>query len=62
VNVSLTSELEDDHARSVRLTRFNQELGDRLDTLDRSQHVSPADARARLKSKSEQRRDAVSPE
>lgn len=53
---------EHDRARSAQLTRFNQELGDRLDTLDRGQHVSPASARARLKSKSEQRRDAVSPE
>jgi antitoxin ParD1/3/4 len=47
---------EHDRARSAQLTRFNQELGDRLDTLDRGQHVAPADTRARLKSKSEQRR------
>ena len=49
---------EHDHARSVQLAGFNQELGGRLDTLDRGQHVSPADARARLKRKSEQRRKA----
>jgi hypothetical protein len=42
----------------VQLAAFNQELGRRLDTLDRGQHVSPADARARLKRKSEQRRKA----
>jgi len=44
------------HARSVQLVGFNHELGRRLATLDRRQHVSPADARARLKRKSEQRR------
>jgi antitoxin ParD1/3/4 len=49
---------EYDHARSVRLAGFNEELGRRLDTLDRGQHVSPSDARARLKRKSEQRRKA----
>jgi antitoxin ParD1/3/4 len=49
---------EHDQARAVRLAGFNQELGRRLDTLDRGQHVSPADARARLKRKSEQRRKA----
>ena len=49
---------EHDQARSVQLTGFNHELGRRLDTLDGGQHVSPADARARLKRKSEQRRKA----
>lgn len=49
---------EHDHARSVRLAGFNRELGRRLDTLDHGQHVSPADSRARLKRKSEQRRKA----
>jgi len=47
---------EHDQARSVQLAGFNQELGRRLDTLDRGLHVSPADARARLRRKSEQRR------
>ena len=47
---------EHDQARSVRLAGFNQELGRRLATLDRGQHVSPAEARARLKRKSDQRR------
>ena len=47
---------EHDNARSVRLAGFNQELGRRLDTLDRGRHVSPADSRARLKRKSEQHR------
>jgi antitoxin ParD1/3/4 len=49
---------EHDQARSVQLDGFNRELGRRLDTLDRGKHVSPADARARLRRKSEQRRRA----
>jgi len=49
---------EHDQTRAVRLAGFNQELGRRLDTLDRGQHVSAADARARLKRRSEQRRKA----
>ena len=49
---------EHDQARSVQLAGLNQELGRRLDTLDRGQHVSPTDARARLKRKSQQRRKA----
>jgi len=49
---------EHDQARSVQLAGFNQELGRRLDTLDRGQRVSPVDARARLKRRSEQRRKA----
>ena len=49
---------EHDQARSVQLAEFNQELGRRLDTLDRGQHVSSAVARARLKRKSEQHRKA----
>jgi antitoxin ParD1/3/4 len=49
---------EHDQARSVQLAEFNQELGRRLDALDRGQHVSPAAARARLKRKSEQHRKA----
>jgi antitoxin ParD1/3/4 len=49
---------EHDNARSVQLAGFNQELGRRLETLDRGKHVSAADSRARLKRKSEQRRKA----
>jgi antitoxin ParD1/3/4 len=49
---------EHDQARSAKLTAFNQELGRRLDTIGGGQHVSPADSRARLKRKSEQRRKA----
>jgi antitoxin ParD1/3/4 len=49
---------EHDQARSVQLAGFNQELGRRWDTLDHGRHVSPTDARARLRRKSEQRRKA----
>jgi antitoxin ParD1/3/4 len=49
---------EHDQARSVQLAGFNQELGRRLDSLDRDQQISPAESRARLKRKSEQRRRA----
>jgi antitoxin ParD1/3/4 len=49
---------EHDQARSLQLAGFNRELGRRLESLDRGQHVSAADARARLKGKSEQRRKA----
>jgi len=47
---------ERDQARAAGLATFNQELGRRLDSLDRGEHVKPADARARLKRKSETRR------
>jgi antitoxin ParD1/3/4 len=47
---------EHDQARTLQLTGFNQELSRRLESLDQGKHVSPADARARLKRKSEQRR------
>jgi antitoxin ParD1/3/4 len=50
---------ERDHARSVQLAGFNQELGQRLETLDRGQQVSPADARDSLQQRSEHRRKAA---
>lgn len=49
---------EHDHARTLQLAGFNQELDRRLESLDHGRHVSPADARARLKRKSDQRRKA----
>ena len=49
---------EHDQARSVQLAGFIQEVGRRLDTLDHGRHVSPTDARARLRRKSERRRKA----
>ena len=49
---------EHDQARCAQLASFNRELGARLETLDHGRSVSPIDARARLKRKSEQRRKA----
>jgi antitoxin ParD1/3/4 len=50
---------EHDQARALQLGGFNQELGRRLESLDNGKHVSPGDARARLKRKSDQRRKAT---
>ena len=47
---------EHDQARAAQLAEFNEELGRRLASLDRGEHVDPAHARARLQRKSEQRR------
>lgn len=47
---------EHDEARATRLAEFNQELGRRLDSLDRGHHMTTAAARAKLKRKSEMRR------
>ena len=47
---------EHDQARAAQLADFNQELGRRLDPLDRGEYVDQAQARARLKHKSEARR------
>jgi antitoxin ParD1/3/4 len=47
---------EHDRARANQLAEFNTELGRRLASLDRGETVKPAEARARLQLKSEQRR------
>lgn len=47
---------EHDQARAVQLAEFNQELGHRLDSLDRGQRGAPAEARAKLQRKSAARR------
>lgn len=47
---------EHDQARALQIAGFNREIGHRLDSLDRGQHVSPTDARIRLKRKSDERR------
>jgi antitoxin ParD1/3/4 len=47
---------EHDQARVAQLAEFNQELGRRLDSLDRGHHVDPAAARAKLRRKSDIRR------
>jgi antitoxin ParD1/3/4 len=49
---------EHDQARAAQLNAFNQELGRRLETLDKGQHVSPEQTKARLRQKSELRRKA----
>jgi antitoxin ParD1/3/4 len=46
---------EHDHARAARLAAFNLELGARLDSLARSEHVKPEAARQSLHRKSLQR-------
>lgn len=47
---------EHEQARAAQLSEFNQELGRRLASLDRGEHVNPAEARSRLRRKSEERR------
>ena len=47
---------EHDQNRAMRLGEFNQELGRRLESLDRGRSVKPAEARERFRRKSEQRR------
>ena len=47
---------EHDRARATQLTAFNKELGARLASLDRGEHVEPKGARARLELKSRERR------
>jgi antitoxin ParD1/3/4 len=51
---------EHDRARALQLAGFNDELGRRLESLDGGMYISPADARSRLKRKSEGRRKARS--
>lgn len=43
---------EHDRARSAQIAAFNRELGARLASLDRGEHVKPATARMRLAQKS----------
>ena len=47
---------EHDSARAAQLVEFNNELGRRLAALDPGEVVDPAEVRARLQRKSEQRR------
>lgn len=47
---------EHDEARAAQLAEFNGALGRRLAALDRGESLNPAEARARLQRKSEQRR------
>ena len=47
---------ERDQARAAQLGEFNKELGRRLAALDQGDQVDPAEARDRLRRKSEERR------
>ncbi len=47
---------ESKKSRAARLLEFNDELGRRLESLDRGESVDPATARARLRGKSRDRR------
>jgi len=47
---------EHDSVRAAQLAEFNKELGRRLAAVDHGEGVDPAEARARLRRKSEQRR------
>jgi len=47
---------EYDQNRAARMAEFNLEIGRRLESLDSGRHVTPAEARDRLKRRSEERR------
>ena len=47
---------EHDLARARQLTEFNRELGRRLASLDCGEKVDPAESRAKLQRKSQERR------
>ncbi|MEJ0005760.1 MAG: type II toxin-antitoxin system ParD family antitoxin [Steroidobacteraceae bacterium] len=47
---------ERDQMKAAGLEAFNDEIRHRLESLDRGEHVVPAQARARLKHKSDTRR------
>lgn len=47
---------EHDRARAVRIASFDKELGTRLASLDRGEHISPDAVRTRLAKRSSERR------
>jgi antitoxin ParD1/3/4 len=47
---------EHDRARAAQLEEFNRELGRRLASLDRGENATPAEVHAKLRGKSEARR------
>ena len=47
---------EHEQTRAAQLAEFNKELGRRLASLDRGEHIDPAEARERLRRKSAARR------
>lgn len=49
--------LEDhEEARAAQLAKFNQELGRRMESLDRGERADPEEIRTHLRKKSEERR------
>ena len=49
---------ERDRVKTAQLTEFNQELGRRLDALNRGERVESNEARSKLRRKSEARRNS----
>jgi antitoxin ParD1/3/4 len=47
---------EHDQDRARKIAEFNEEIGRRLASLDRGEHVAPEEVRAHLERKSEERR------
>jgi antitoxin ParD1/3/4 len=47
---------QQEQTRAAQLAGFNEELTRRLASLDRGEHVDPAEARARLRQRSAERR------
>jgi antitoxin ParD1/3/4 len=47
---------EHDRARDTQIAAFNREVGTRLASLDRGEHVEPETARKRIEQKSRERR------
>jgi antitoxin ParD1/3/4 len=47
---------EHDRSRAAQIATFNKELGHRLASLDRGEHVDPVAARRRIQAKSQARR------
>jgi antitoxin ParD1/3/4 len=47
---------EHERARAAQMAEFNEELGQRLASLDRGESVAPSEVRSRLRRKSEERR------
>ena len=50
---------EHDRARAAQIAAFNLEIGARLASLDRGEHVEPEIARTQLRRKSRQRRHSA---
>jgi antitoxin ParD1/3/4 len=49
---------EHDQDRAHKIAEFNEEIGRRLESLNRGEHITPDELRAHFKRKSEERRKA----